>query len=119
MAGCQARTSLPSEADGRSEALPPRRAAALLTPAQHTRALGDREQEQRRRDRADEADEVQLPDRPLPHRVRDLAADDGADDAERERPEEADLLPARKEDPREHADHEPGCQEADHVRVLS
>ena len=43
-----------------------------------------------------------------------IVPDEGPHDAERERPQEADLLAPGQQQPREKADHQPGYEKSDH-----
>ena len=79
----------------------PLAAAATVADAHPVRACDEADAAD---DRDDEADEVQLEDAADGERAGDRSADDGAGDAEQDRPHHADALAAGKDETGEHAD---------------
>ena len=92
-------------------------AVELLAPVARAEpgALGDAQQRDGGEHGHDEADDVELPDVARADQVGDHAADDRPQDAEHERPEQADLLAAGQQQAGKQADDEAGDDETDHA----
>jgi protein-S-isoprenylcysteine O-methyltransferase Ste14 len=78
-------------------------------------ALGHAQQHDGGHHGDDEADDVELPDVARTDQVGDGAPDDRPQDAEHERPQQADLLPSGEQQAGEQADDEAGDDESDHA----